>query len=457
MIPLAAPPALLLVFAAGWGITHLFRLQLQNPAERFALAWLYGGGAVSLLLFVAGFIASGRLLVAIVSIVCLSIAAVACLRREVSWARPARSQMSAGRMALLLLVAAETATIATVSFRHTLGWDGLLNWEIKARYAWLNGGSVPSVYYSDPSRVFSHPEYPLAIPNLELWLYLWLGEANQFWAKLVFVLFFIAGTILLLRIIAELCQNQTIALVVTAFYSLLPCLIDGFGGVVVGYVDFPIAICYLAAVGYLLRFAQTRALSALRSCSLALLLLPWFKREGLILWLIGAVLAAAVLLTQRAPLRRYLWLLPGMVLALTWRGYITSLHVLASADFLPLNYSAITIGFSRLIPVAQEVALELVRLREWSIFWIVALPCICCMAALARDKVALCLCGGLVVPLIIFSGVYCFSAWPDYLLHIANSLPRLLLQLMPVAWLGVALALARSTTAAEPERAADLQ
>ncbi len=50
-------------------------------------------------------------------------------------------------------------------------------------YAFANGGVIPATYFSDSGRAFSHPEYPLAIPFTELWLYLWLGEADHFLRK----------------------------------------------------------------------------------------------------------------------------------------------------------------------------------------------------------------------------------------------------------------------------------
>src|SRR4029077_5969145 len=84
----------------------------------------------------------------------------------------------------------EIAAIAFASCKHTLGWDGLLVWEIKARYAFMNGGSLPASYYSGPGRAFSHPEYPLGIPFTELWLYLWMGQAHQFWVKTIFGIFY---------------------------------------------------------------------------------------------------------------------------------------------------------------------------------------------------------------------------------------------------------------------------
>jgi len=120
----------------------------------------------------------------------------------------------------LLLV--EITVFFYVSFKHTLGWDGLLNWEIKARYAFLNGGVIPGSYYSNPGRAFSHPEYPLAIPFTELWLYLWMGEPHQFWVKTIFPLFYAAGALLLALFVTRLSTKRWPGLIVA---TLLACSI----------------------------------------------------------------------------------------------------------------------------------------------------------------------------------------------------------------------------------------
>jgi hypothetical protein len=48
----------------------------------------------------------------------------------------------------------------------------------------------------------------------------------------------------------------------------------------------------------------------------------------------------------------------------------------------------------------------------------------------------------IATPLAFYCSTYLFSAWPDYIGHIESSLPRLLIQLIPTAWLLIALALA---------------
>ncbi|PYK96638.1 MAG: hypothetical protein DME32_17315, partial [Verrucomicrobia bacterium] len=66
------------LFAAGYGLLALLvRRSLQlSLAEQIAFSWLFGTGAVSLLLWVFGFFVDGLLLQGLVSVVCISLGMV---------------------------------------------------------------------------------------------------------------------------------------------------------------------------------------------------------------------------------------------------------------------------------------------------------------------------------------------------------------------------------------------
>src|SRR5262249_44920200 len=149
----------------------------------------------------------------LVSVVCISLGIVGWnLRTPLQ----IRSKPKWFEVLLIAVIAIEIAIVFYLSFVHTLGWDGLLNWEIKARYAFANGGVLPAAYFSDTGRAFSHPEYPLAIPFTELWLYLWLGESNQFCAKPIFPMFYLAGTFLVAAFAARLSGRTWLGLTMAA-------------------------------------------------------------------------------------------------------------------------------------------------------------------------------------------------------------------------------------------------
>ncbi len=155
------------LFAAGVGVALLIMRGSRriNPIECACLAWLFGVGVVSLLLWLGGMFASGIVLQRSVTAACVTLVVLgwrAKQRNQLHFSLPRPSSSVERVLAGLLLV--ELVTISFVSLKHTVGWDGLLNWEIKARYAFLNSGVLPGSYYLSPGRAFSHPEYPLALP-----------------------------------------------------------------------------------------------------------------------------------------------------------------------------------------------------------------------------------------------------------------------------------------------------
>ena len=238
------------LFAAGYGLLALLvrRSVRLSLTEQIAFSWLFGTGAVSLLLWVFGFLADGLLLQGLVSVVCISLGMV-------GWKLKTPLHICSKprwfEVVLTAVITVEIAIVFYLSFVHTLGWDGLLNWEIKARYAFANGGVLPAAYFSDTGRAFSHPEYPLAVPFNELWLYLWLGESNQFCAKTIFPMFYVAGTFLVAAFTARLSRRTWLGLLMAALLFFVPQITVEVGCASAGYADFPLSAFYLAAVGCL--------------------------------------------------------------------------------------------------------------------------------------------------------------------------------------------------------------
>src|SRR5262249_28048192 len=169
---------------AGFGVFRLVGVQGQQSYSVFAFSWILGTGIVSLLVWVFGLIVTGALIPTLVSICCLLL---------LFWGSKASADQliilprlsQASRIDILLgaILLIEIVAMFYWSYVHTLGLDGILNWEIKARYGFASNGALPSSYFQDSGRAFTHPGYPLGIPNTEMWLYFWLGDSNQFWAK----------------------------------------------------------------------------------------------------------------------------------------------------------------------------------------------------------------------------------------------------------------------------------
>src|SRR5436190_8647171 len=349
------------LLGAGYGfLTLLARKETQlSLTEQIAFSWLLGTGAVSLLLWIFGLFVHGVLLPGLVSIICLSLGLVG-WRRMVP--RPLRRMPNLYEIFLGIIVFLEIAIVFYLSFVHTLGWDGLLNWEIKAHYAFANGGVIPATYFSDSGRAFSHPEYPLAIPFTELWLYLWLGEADQFWAKTIFPIFYVIGTFLVVALGKRFTGKTWNGLLMAAFLFFVPQITVEVGSAIAGYADFPLSIFYLATIGCLFCATEPKNDAFFRLYAACLALLPWVKRDGLILWIVAVACGVFVILrTRKSPLS-LLAFLPGIVIICAWRLYLNATHALQAADFLPFNPETFRTHIDRALPLLSALAAEFYNL-----------------------------------------------------------------------------------------------
>jgi hypothetical protein len=445
MIVLGLFTALFTIVIAGLGVTMsiLARAGRINVIECACLSWLFGSGIVSLLLWIGGMFCSGAVLQSAVTITCLALGVLswrAKQRANASFTLPRPTDVIEWVLGGIVLV--EIAVLLFVSFKHTLGWDGLLNWEIKARYAFLNGGVIPVSYYSSAGRAFSHPEYPLGIPFTELWLYLWMGEPHQFWAKIIFPLFYAACALLLALLVSRLSGKRWAGLLIAALLPFVPSITASLSGIVVGYVDVPLSVFYLAAVGYLLWWVRTndsRLLMIFAACSA---LLPWIKSEGIILWTALVLLGLGLSFSKHRVAQFLISMGPGLSVIVGWRLYLKLVHVWPSSDFARPSLSLLRENAGRLHDIFRILFTELSETFHWSIFWLVAAVAVIYLIA-SRKLEKLVLAGAVVLPVIFYTLIYMFSTWPSYTAHMTSSVPRLLLHVMPAAWLAIGLALSQ--------------
>ncbi len=430
-------------FGAGAGILLLlgcagFRL---GAFEFAALAWLLGTGAVSLALWVCGvFFLRGAALQ-------FAVATIAATILATGWRGTQRNELprlprslSAVDWTLGAIVVAEFIIFCLASYKHTLGWDGLMNWELKARYAFLNQGALPGEYFSGGGRAFTHPTYPLGIPFTELWVYLALGEANQFWAKSIFPIYYAAGTLLLASLASRITGQNWIGLLVAALLFITPQVTIGTGGAMSGYADFPLSAIYLAAVGFLVLSCLRNDPTAFRVYATCTPLLPWFKREGTVLWLIAGLPGAFLILRERQP-RRLFALLPGVVLIGAWAVFSLVMRTVPSDDFLPVGAKMIAGIPHRVLLIGHAVITEVTDWHQWSLLWSLLTAAFAYLLACRRTSAVITLLWAVLAPIAMYSSTYLFSAWENFEGYLGTSLPRLLMHVAPLAWLVIATAI----------------
>jgi hypothetical protein len=195
--------ALSIAFVGGLGVVLLLRSHESKPdiCGVCGTALVLGAGLVSLSSFCLGFLIQGVPLRCAVTGICLGAAGYAWKRRN--WALPAfpgLRRFTAPQAIVIALVAAQMGFVTWLAlYRESLGWDGLFNWESKARVAFLNGGAIPLQYYTS-NYDFFHRSYPPLVPLLEAWIYGFLGRMDQSTIKLIGPYLYLAVTLLLLSV-----------------------------------------------------------------------------------------------------------------------------------------------------------------------------------------------------------------------------------------------------------------
>jgi hypothetical protein len=447
--------ALLTIFAAGFGTSMVFLRKSQRirVAELAGLSWLFGTIVVSFGLWLLGMTLRDASLHIALSIVCLALA----IAGIVLFIRNGRPRLHSGwpqnwaERALVLMIALEIAAVFVLTFKDSLGWDGLLIWELKARYAFLNGGALPLAYFSDATRAYSHPEYPLYLPMLETWVYFWIGDCDQYWLKLIFPVFYAAGVLLLGRAASSWSGRRWIGLLTANLFFFIPCLTRAVGGVINGYADVPLAFFYLAAFCYLSIFARENSRTALAIFVALAAALPWIKRDGVILWLVLASCGSWIIWRRRGVVSAMLSLLPGIFVIAAWQIFLRRMHVHTPREFLSVTPSVLLSNLHRLGPITLSLLKELSTLRHWSLLWLLTIFAFFCLAWRNRSERTLVLFICTTLPIALYCLTYFFSAWPEYSEHVSSSLGRLLLHVAPLALLAIALALAPRQMAASEQ------
>ncbi len=422
--------ALAVMTGCGYGVQSFLAGSSRsfNLAEQAALSWLFGAGVISMLIWLGGFVFKGGILPGFVLVVALWFSYIGWRRRE----RISIRRFDKTEFFLLLLIVAEVCVVFYLSFTHTLGWDGVFNWELKARYAFASNGVLPAALFHDSGRRFTHQEYPVCIPFTELWLYFWLGEANQLCAKLIFPLFYCAGVLLLAALVARFSGRRWLGLAAAGMMFFVPQITVRNGGAIFGYADFPLGIVYLAAIGLLVRAATEDSAACWRAFAFCLALLPWMKREGLVLWAVAASCGAIVILRTKKSRAAFFALTPGLLVAVAWACYLRAMHLAASSEFLPPNLSTLRSHLDRLLPIVHIFASEFYNLSTWGVLWFaVVFACLSLLRRIREIRSAILLLA-LFVPVAIYLPVFTLSNWPNYLLHVYLSLSRLLLHVAPL-------------------------
>ena len=433
--------AIATLIAFGYGLTMLLAREIPlDRFERMGIAYVLGTGAAAALWFVLMplyVIVSPLVLIAAIAwgVAGFAIATRARFETDII-AGFSHSPLVSGSsrtgdrwaIALVLMLAVELAAVTLAALTSPLGFDAVFNFEVKARIAFENSthGQIPVAFFSDESRVWSHPRYPLLVPFAEYWIYGWLGRVDQFFVKIIFPLFYASLVCVLGGAIRRL-RGSVAALAAVTAMGTLPA-ITVIPGAVSGYAEIPLAAAIAAAVGCTLMALRTDRTQPFWLAGALAAVATWTKVEGGVLAVCLAATALAIAGRKALPL-----LIMPVTIVVSWTIF-QHMYGLPEKDFPSLSPQIALANLDRVPTIARGVIRELVTPGHWGLLW-PAFAIVCVMAARARiwrdaDAITAAV---VVLPLCIYSVIYLFSSWEDVEGHVRTSFLRLLVPLAPIA------------------------
>lgn len=420
------------VLVAGAGAFALLRpRRTTDPLEVAGLSFLLGSVVISLLLFGLGGIVRQSGSVVVVAGLATVLGRMAWTRLRVApWQAVPFGYWTSGLLLVLFL------GVAWQALATPFGSDGIFNFEDRARFGWLNGGQIPLQFYSDPSRMWHHASYPPLISLNQLWLYLCLGEPHQEMAKILGAFWWAASAMITLSQINRLTGEPVRGWIAIGIMLGVPAIVFARGGAVWGWGDFPVGATATAAALYLAEYRERRTGLAVFGALLAML--PWIKREGIIL---AVVLFAAFLWNTRKDWAWRRWAavgLPFVLVASGWTAFTKWAQCPPVGDFVPPTPSFFLDHLDRIPRILTIASAELGVWQRWSLLWVMLLPATWLILRTPALKPWRWLLGSIALLVAGYAGLYVFSTWANIIWHMLTSYPRLLVA--PAMMAGVLIA-----------------
>ena len=269
---------------------------------------------------------------------------------------------------LLFLFLYVSIDALTFPLTHYEFWDAWSIWGHKAK-AFALKRSIDFSFFTDPSRYFTHQEYPLLVPLSESWVYLGLGRIDELTVKLLFPLFFLSFLVLFWGAVRR-DKGRKESFLLVGFLATLPIFLEY---VVQAYAEIPLTFYYTFSTLYLYFWCQTGRWEDLWVGALLSVFAAWTKNEGLALSLMNLFLFGTVhFVTSRERHRKkfveILFLLAPLFLLFPWYLLLARLGV--SSEFLPVRWNVFLNQTSRIPTILKTFFWKLIEFRSWNLLWV---------------------------------------------------------------------------------------
>jgi hypothetical protein len=347
---------------------------------------------------------------------------------------------------LLLLIILDLLFVAARSIGGPLHvWDSWANWAIKARTIFVEG-RVTDALYEDASRMVTHLDYPLLLPLLEAWLFGWVGAADDRVVGMVTFATFLALLASLYGVLRRMGVGATLALTACAVLATM----DNVAGLAsIAFAEVPLLLATTVAALHFRDWLITGNRGALLFALIGAGMLPWTKREGVLLL---AALILAALLTHGFTRRAWVGIAAlgggAALIAGPWWA-LMSLSGTTNSAFLPITPETLAANLPRLETILV-LTWEGLTSTGFGLLWPMSavIAPVALMAGFRRREDTMLL---LFVALYLLLSLttYLFSAFVPYEDHVISSARRLAAEVTPVlvAWLALLVPSTSNSTA----------
>jgi len=108
-------------------------------------------------------------------------------------------------------------------------WDAISCWSLKGKAFFIDRNVIS--FYTQHSYNFSHLSYPLYLPLMQTWIYIWLGKIDENMVKIIFPLFYMSVLFTLYYFFRQK-LNKVLSTTFVFIFSSIPIVIDH------GYIEY---------------------------------------------------------------------------------------------------------------------------------------------------------------------------------------------------------------------------
>ncbi len=311
-------------------------------------------------------------------------------------------------------------------------WDAIAIWSFKAKILYREPIRY-SAYFSDPTKSYSHPDYPLLVPFIQSYIYRFLGSVDDRLARIIFPCFFL---FLLLSVYSAVTNSASrkYGLFFTALLATAPCVVSDSSS---GYVDVALAFYYFSMAAYLYLWMKKGSTEYIVLSALFSALAVCTKNEGMGLFLVGSaviVLFNIVNLKKDNLKQLACYLATALAVMSPWLIFRRQITVIQEDYFSRLSLPIILHNAERIRVILTSFIREFINVNTWNVLWLIAaLVILLSFRHVLRAPVVYLLLL-LVMHLGMYILIYVITPWNIEVL-IPSTLTRLLIHVAPVAML----------------------